>query len=91
MKNLCVLILSTVLLLGCVSPQVKSTVERQAARGDNMVSKIDNESTTREEEQSYIRAMRIVWWSLNHDINGVDLPPDIVEFLNKLDLLENGD
>ena len=92
MKNLFVsLLFSVILLAGCVSPKIKGTVERQAARGDNMVSKVDAGETTREQEQAYIRATRIVWWSLHHDLNDADLPADVFELLEKLDLLEEGE
>jgi len=89
MKNLLMsLVFSAVLLTGCVSSEVKGTVERQAARGDNMVGKIAAEKTTRKEEQAYINAMRVVWWSLNHDLNDAKLPRDVKELLEKLKLLK---
>jgi hypothetical protein len=88
MKNaLVTLIVSLTLLVGCVSPETKATVERQAARSDNMVGKIERGESTRTEEQSYIKAMRVLWWAINHDINDADLPADVVELLTKLGLL----
>ena len=39
-------------------------------------------------DRAYIRAMRVVWWSLHHDLNDADLPPDVVELLERLNLLE---
>lgn len=88
MRNFWIMIVSLILLTGCVSKEVKEGVKRQAARGDNMVAKIDSGETTREEEQNYIRALRVFIWSLNYDFNDAELPADIRELLEKLKLLE---
>ena len=89
MKNTFIAILfSLTLLVGCVSPETKATIEKQAARSDNIVGKIDRGETTRTEEQGYIKAMRILWWSINHDVNDADLPADVLELLIRLGLLE---
>jgi uncharacterized protein YcfL len=88
MKNTFVaLFISLILLVGCVSPETKTTIENQAARSDNIVGKIERGETTRTEEQSYIKAMRVVWWAVNHDVNDAELPADVVELLTKLGLL----
>jgi len=62
---------------GCVSSTVTGSTERNAARMDNFVKKMDEGKTTRKQEQSMLRANRIMWHALNYYLNDVLLPPDI--------------
>jgi len=78
------LLLSLILLTGCVSTETKETINRQATRLDNMVSKIENGQTTRENEQAFIKAERVLFHTMNYDVNDVALPPDVALLLNLL-------
>ena len=87
MNKILGLLLGLVLFTGCVSTETKETISKQAARADNMVSKIEANQTTRDQEQAYIKAQRIVWHAMDYDVNDTDLPPDVKILLEKLDLL----
>ena len=72
------LIFLTMSINGCVAPEVKGAIERNAARVDRFVKLIENDETTREQEQNFIRAFRPAYHSLNYYFNDVPLPLDLV-------------
>jgi len=72
------MVLSLVLMTGCVATNVKETVTRSTARTDKMVQLIEQGKTTREQEQEFIRASRAHWHSLGYYLNDEPLPPDLL-------------
>ena len=62
---------------GCVSSTVTGSVKRNAARCDGFVNKIANGTSTREQEQSFIKANRAAWHSMNYYLNDEPLPEDL--------------
>lgn len=92
MKNsLYILMLSLLLATGCISSEVKSSIKRNAARSDAYVSQMESGVTTREQDQKFIRAIRIMNHSLNWNVNDVKLPPDVKLILEELGLNPEGE
>lgn len=77
------LILSLALLSGCVASTVKETVERNVERVDKMVLLMEEDKTTRDQEQAFIRALRPAFHSLNYYLNDKDLPSDLLWLLDE--------
>jgi PBP1b-binding outer membrane lipoprotein LpoB len=82
---------SLLLLSGCVSSVVKSSIEQNAARADAYVEKMDAGETTREQDQKFIYVIRIMNHSLNWNVNDVEPPPDVKLILEQLGLTSEGE
>jgi hypothetical protein len=92
MKNsFLALAFSLLLLAGCVSPTVKSSVERNAARTDAYVEKMDAGETTREQDQKFIYAIRVMNHALNWNVNDIEPPADVKLILEQLGLVPEGE
>jgi hypothetical protein len=77
MRNLIVILLSLVMMTGCVSSEVKDKLSTNAAKLDGYVSRMESGETTPEEDQNLIRVMRIWTWSMNWAANGEEPPADV--------------
>ena len=77
MKKLIIILISTLILSGCISQVVKDKLSKNAAQLDGYVNLMENGDTTPENNQDLIRAMRIWTWSMNHLVNDEEPPPDV--------------
>jgi uncharacterized protein YxeA len=71
------LILTLVIIAGCVSPMAKEKIHRATVINDSFVKKMDAGQTSREQEQNHIRAMRVWHYSLDYNVNGNEPPADV--------------
>lgn len=77
MKKFIPVLLSAILLCGCVSGALKENLSRNAASLDGYVGLMEKGETTPEQDQDLIRVMRIWTWSMNWAANGETPPSDV--------------
>lgn len=89
MKKFIIILLSVVLLSGCVSGAIKEKLSSNAAKLDRYVELMDEDNTTHEEDRDLIRAMRIWTWSMNWAANDETPPPDVRFILENAEEIKN--
>lgn len=90
MKKLFIIIVTLLMLNGCVSSAVKEQLRANAAKLDGYVKLMDADHTTPQENEDLIRAMRIWTWEMNQLTNG-ELPPEDIRLIVEARLRARGE
>lgn len=77
MKKLAGSLMIAISLTGCVSDTVSQVVERNVVRSDRFVQLMEEDRTTRQQEQDFIKANRAGWHTMDYHLNDAKLPADL--------------
>ena len=83
MKKLLIVPILLISLVGCVSQTVKDAVNRDAARTDRYLELMAEGKTTPAMDHDFIKANRVAFHTLDYNLNGNPLPPDIAAVVSE--------